>query len=72
MIPRPDLDRFLSLIHIEFDIVFYTSRTKKNAKGILDQLREDSYAVDDLVNDEVCIFHQQNCEKIPIKSLRKI
>ena len=71
VIPRPDLDRFLSLIHIEFDIVFYTSRTKKNAKGILDQLREDSYAVDDLVNDEVCIFHQQNCKKMSNKEFKK-
>ena len=44
-IARPELDELLYLINSMFDIIFYTSRTKKNAHDILEKLGEKSDAI---------------------------
>ena len=72
LIPRPELDEFLSLINTEFDIVLYTSRTQKNARAILDELSGKSIAFEDLMKNGVCLLHQAQCEKNLIRSCTKI
>ena len=71
LIARPQLDRFLSLINSAFDIMLYTSRTEKNARAILDELKEKSYLIKDVVENDDMLLHQTQCEKISNKRFKK-
>ena len=64
-IARPGLDDLLYLINTTFDIMFYTSRTEKNANDILQKLGESSDTIKGLYDiDGNNLLHQSNCRKL--------